>query len=206
MLAHNAGLTASHPYASGPINWPFLLIGISFWTNNDTKQQIYMIGNMVSWWTCVLAMSVITGIFLADALARRRGEVPIPESEHECFCYLSLVFCTANIPPKLPIYQSCAIACTTLPDSSSLLGHSTISHSTSCPDSYSFITTFQHTLHQLASLVESFIFSSPNRSTIPFRCPVAISLTNRRPKRRLLPSGSYPQASSFSPSSLCTCI
>src|SRR5438270_7515336 len=39
MLQHNAGLTASHPYASSPINWPFVISGISFWTENDSKSK-----------------------------------------------------------------------------------------------------------------------------------------------------------------------
>jgi hypothetical protein len=80
-LQHNAGLTASHPYASGPINWPFLLSGISFWTHNETKQQIYFIGNIVGWWTCVVSLSIFVGILGADLLARRRGVQPIPECE-----------------------------------------------------------------------------------------------------------------------------
>ena len=79
MMQHNAGLTASHPYASGPINWPFLLSGISFWTENDTRKQIYLIGNLVSWWTCVVALSVYVGVLGADLLARRRGIEPIPD-------------------------------------------------------------------------------------------------------------------------------
>ncbi|KIJ65592.1 glycosyltransferase family 39 protein [Hydnomerulius pinastri MD-312] len=80
MLQHNAGLTASHPYASSPINWPFLLSGISFWTENDTQKQIYLIGNIVGWWTCVVAISIFVGIVGADLLARRRGAEPIPDA------------------------------------------------------------------------------------------------------------------------------
>ncbi|KAJ7281500.1 glycosyltransferase family 39 protein [Mycena rebaudengoi] len=79
MLQHNAGLTASHPYASNPINWPFLLSGISFWTQNDDQKQIYLIGNIVGWWTCVIALSIYVGILGADLLARRRGLDPIPD-------------------------------------------------------------------------------------------------------------------------------
>ncbi|EIM86638.1 glycosyltransferase family 39 protein [Stereum hirsutum FP-91666 SS1] len=77
MLQHNAGLTASHPYASQPINWPFLLSGISFWTQSEGQKQIYLIGNVVGWWTCVIAMSIYVGIIGADMLARRRGITPI---------------------------------------------------------------------------------------------------------------------------------
>ncbi|KAF9482561.1 O-mannosyltransferase [Pholiota conissans] len=79
MLQHNAGLTASHPYASSPINWPFLLSGISFWTDNENKKQIYLIGNIIGWWTCTVALSIYVGILGADLLARRRGMDPIPD-------------------------------------------------------------------------------------------------------------------------------
>ncbi|THH32453.1 hypothetical protein EUX98_g1731 [Antrodiella citrinella] len=79
MLQHNAGLTASHPYASGPINWPFLISGISFWTQNDGQKQIYLIGNLIGWGACIIALSVFVGILVADLIARRRDFHPIPE-------------------------------------------------------------------------------------------------------------------------------
>lgn len=82
MLQHNAGLTASHPYASGPINWPFLLSGISFWTQNDGQKQIYLIGNLVGWGICVITMSVFVGILAADLIARRRNVQPLADREH----------------------------------------------------------------------------------------------------------------------------
>ncbi|KAG6334600.1 hypothetical protein ID866_4494 [Astraeus odoratus] len=79
MLQHNAGLTASHPYASTPINWPFLISGISFWTENDTQKQIYLIGNVVGWGTCVVFLAIYMGIIIADLLARRRDIEAIPD-------------------------------------------------------------------------------------------------------------------------------
>ena len=79
MFQHNAGLTASHPYASGPINWPFLISGISFWTDNDSKKQIYLTGNIFGWWTCVVGLSIFVGVVGADLLARRRAMDPIPD-------------------------------------------------------------------------------------------------------------------------------
>ncbi|PWZ03574.1 putative PMT4-dolichyl-phosphate-mannose--protein O-mannosyltransferase [Testicularia cyperi] len=80
MLHQNAGLTQSHPYATGPINWPFLLQGISFWTQDKGQHQIYMIGNLVSWWGSILSISVFIGVVGADMLARRRGVYPIPSA------------------------------------------------------------------------------------------------------------------------------
>lgn len=79
MLQHNAGLTDSHPYATGPINWPFLLSGISFWTGGSSeRQQVYLIGNVVGWWICIMALSIFVGVLAADQLANRRGLTPIP--------------------------------------------------------------------------------------------------------------------------------
>ncbi|SPO48220.1 probable PMT4 -dolichyl-phosphate-mannose--protein O-mannosyltransferase [Moesziomyces antarcticus] len=80
MLQQNAGLTQSHPYATGPINWPFLLQGISFWTQDAGQHQIYMIGNLVSWWGTMLSISIFAGVVGADLLARRRGIYPIPSA------------------------------------------------------------------------------------------------------------------------------
>lgn len=73
MFYHNNALTSSHPYASQPISWPFLLRGVSFWTENDTRQQIYFLGNPVGWWLAGSLLAVFAGIVGADQLALRRG-------------------------------------------------------------------------------------------------------------------------------------
>lgn len=70
---HNNALTSSHPYASQPIQWPFLLRGVSFWTQNDTRQQIYFLGNPVGWWIVSSLLAVFAGIIGADQLSQRRG-------------------------------------------------------------------------------------------------------------------------------------
>jgi dolichyl-phosphate-mannose-protein mannosyltransferase len=99
MLQHNAGLTASHPYASSPINWPFLLSGISFWTENDSQKQIYLIGNIIGWWTCIVALSIFVGIIGADLLARRRGIDPITDRKY----LKSLVFGSVPYCPNVAV-------------------------------------------------------------------------------------------------------
>lgn len=81
MLQHNAGLTASHPYASGPFNWPFLVSGISFWTQNEGQKQIYLIGNVIGWFASTFGVAIFIGILGADLLARRRGIEAVPEGE-----------------------------------------------------------------------------------------------------------------------------
>lgn len=79
MFYHNNALTSSHPYASQPISWPFLLRGVSFWTKDSTREQIYFIGNPIGWWLAVGFLSVFTGIIMADQLTRRRNLETIEE-------------------------------------------------------------------------------------------------------------------------------
>ena len=73
MIAHNNALTSSHPYARQPIQWPFLLRGVSFWTQNETRQQIYFLGNPIGWWLASSLLAVFAGIVGADQLSLRRG-------------------------------------------------------------------------------------------------------------------------------------
>jgi dolichyl-phosphate-mannose-protein mannosyltransferase len=73
MFIHNNALTSSHPYASQPYMWPFLFRGVSFWTQADTKQQIYFIGNPIGWWITSSLLAVFAGIIGADQLSLRRG-------------------------------------------------------------------------------------------------------------------------------------
>ncbi|KAJ5120567.1 Glycosyl transferase family 39 [Penicillium bovifimosum] len=73
MFHHNNALTSSHPYATEPFQWPFLLRGVSFWTKNDTREQIYFLGNPIGWWIASSILAVFAGIVGADQLSLRRG-------------------------------------------------------------------------------------------------------------------------------------
>ncbi|RMD44166.1 hypothetical protein DV735_g953, partial [Chaetothyriales sp. CBS 134920] len=73
MFAHNNALTSSHPYASLPFQWPFLLRGVSFWTQSDTRQQIYFLGNPIGYWIASSVLAIFVGILGADQLSLRRG-------------------------------------------------------------------------------------------------------------------------------------
>lgn len=134
MLQHNAGLTASHPYASNPINWPFLISGISFWTHPTEQKQIYLIGNIIGWWTSTIALSIFVGIVGADLLARRRGIDPIPD---RVFCFVPWYAYWL-----LMSLQLSGIACGITLGYSLSLGHITTSLSSSWIDNSLSITTF----------------------------------------------------------------
>jgi dolichyl-phosphate-mannose-protein mannosyltransferase len=73
MFSHNSGLTASHPYASGPLKWPLLNHGISFWENKEGLRQIYLLGNPFIWWTCSISVALYACLWIVDRIALRRG-------------------------------------------------------------------------------------------------------------------------------------
>lgn len=80
MFAHNNALSKDHPYASQPITWPFLVRGVSFWTKDKDKAQIYFVGNFAGWWLQAGFIAVYLGILLADQLSRKRRFYAIDDS------------------------------------------------------------------------------------------------------------------------------
>ena len=85
MFYHNNALTSSHPYASHPVQWPFLLRGVSFWTQSETRRQIYFLGNPIGWWIASSVLAVFAGIIGADQLSLRRGVDSLDEREYQVF-------------------------------------------------------------------------------------------------------------------------
>lgn len=73
MFEHNNKLSSEHPFASQPDSWPLCLSGVSFWTKNDIKQQIYFIGNIPGWWFEVLMMLGYLAIIAFDQLTVHRN-------------------------------------------------------------------------------------------------------------------------------------
>jgi dolichyl-phosphate-mannose-protein mannosyltransferase len=81
MFAQNNKLSSEHPFASDPISWPVSLSGVSFWTKNDTKEQIYFIGNLFGWWLEVAALASFALVFVCAKLAEQRNISIFNESQ-----------------------------------------------------------------------------------------------------------------------------
>ncbi|KAJ2720816.1 Dolichyl-phosphate-mannose--protein mannosyltransferase 4 [Coemansia sp. Benny D115] len=74
MIKHNNALTSVHPFQSTPLSWPLLLRGISFWTNNAERKQIYLLGNPVGWWMADLSLIAYVMVMVLLELCNRRQE------------------------------------------------------------------------------------------------------------------------------------
>lgn len=73
MFEQNNKLSADHPFASQPQSWPGSLSGVSFWTNDSERRQIFFTGNIIGFWFEIISLCVFVGIILTDLITRQRG-------------------------------------------------------------------------------------------------------------------------------------
>ncbi|CCH58845.1 hypothetical protein TBLA_0A10670 [Henningerozyma blattae CBS 6284] len=73
MFEHNNKLSSEHPFASQPYSWPGSLSGVSFWTKDSERVQIYFIGNIFGWWAEIISLAVYLGLIIVDLISRQRG-------------------------------------------------------------------------------------------------------------------------------------
>ncbi|WFD31549.1 dolichyl-phosphate-mannose--protein mannosyltransferase [Malassezia sp. CBS 17886] len=104
MLQQNNRLTMSHPYASRPISWPFLTQGVSYWTHDASRRQVFFIGNPLAWWLPAFALSVFGGLMFTDMLLRRRGIFQIPTAARQRFLRTTGWFALAWAFHYLPFF------------------------------------------------------------------------------------------------------
>lgn len=104
MFRENNALTQSHPYASRPISWPFLLQGVLYWDKVDVNAQVFLVGNVFVWWLCIAGVSVFGGIMGADLLLRRRGIYNIPTVVRQRLLHSTGFFAWAWLCHYLPFF------------------------------------------------------------------------------------------------------
>ena len=73
MFEQNNKLSSEHPFASQPQAWPGSLSGVSFWTNDSEKRQIFFTGNIVGFWFIMISLSIYVGIVITDLVTRQRS-------------------------------------------------------------------------------------------------------------------------------------
>lgn len=102
MFHHNNQLTSEHPFASQPDSWPLSLSGVSYWNDNDAKQQIFFIGNVVGFWIEVCFLAIYVGLVLADQVTRRRNIILISDKArsklYNTLGFLFIGWCAHYLP------------------------------------------------------------------------------------------------------------
>lgn len=91
MFEQNNKLTSEHPFASQPEEWPMCMSGVSFWTKNESREQIFFVGNIPGWWFECIMISAFIAIATVDLVTRRRGINMLAERARSKF-YLNAGF------------------------------------------------------------------------------------------------------------------
>ncbi|KAI9298088.1 PMT-domain-containing protein [Neoconidiobolus thromboides FSU 785] len=75
MLVKNNQISASHPYATRPWQWPITHRGCSYWTRDTfgKKEQIYLLGNPFGYFLGSLVILLFVAYFISDQFLLRRG-------------------------------------------------------------------------------------------------------------------------------------
>lgn len=86
MFESNNNLKETHPYQSSPLSWPFLIKGISFWSDKEDRSQIYLLGNFVGYYfelTCFVLFVLI--VFVDQATQLRQYPLLTPYSRNKLY-------------------------------------------------------------------------------------------------------------------------
>ncbi|CAH6721052.1 dolichyl-phosphate-mannose--protein mannosyltransferase 1 [[Candida] jaroonii] len=92
MWTLNSGLTDFHPWQSDPIEWPWVLRGISYWAKEN--KNIYLLGNLPVWWASIFTI-VFSAVYGGIQVLRWQlgstigGEKHIFNFNHQAFTYLT---------------------------------------------------------------------------------------------------------------------
>lgn len=91
MFEHNNNLSSEHPFASQPNDWPLCMSGVSFWTKDNARQQIFFIGNIPGWWFEVAMMVAFAAVVVFDQLTVQRN-IRILTARSRARLYKNLMF------------------------------------------------------------------------------------------------------------------
>ncbi|KAI7890139.1 glycosyltransferase [Mucor mucedo] len=73
MIVQNSQLVGAHPYQSGPLSWPLMTRGVNYWTDMETRNQIYMTGNVAGWWGGLVCIGLFIMMIVSDQGLAKRG-------------------------------------------------------------------------------------------------------------------------------------
>ncbi|ALC44725.1 rt [Drosophila busckii] len=94
----------SHMYSSQPHEWPLLDKGIAYWLDANSSAQIYLLGNILIWYTASAGLLVYAALLIFYAIRRRRLCFDIPDSEWQRFLSAGDAFFVGYLVHYLPYF------------------------------------------------------------------------------------------------------
>ncbi|XP_078041519.1 protein O-mannosyltransferase rt isoform X1 [Augochlora pura] len=92
----------SHMYSSDPLDWPLMSRGIAYWVSNESNAQVYLLGNIVIWYSATVCMIIYSILFVFYILRRRRMCFDITDTEWNKFSNIGSILLTGYLLHLLP--------------------------------------------------------------------------------------------------------
>ncbi|KAH8418747.1 hypothetical protein KR222_011712, partial [Zaprionus bogoriensis] len=94
----------SHMYSSQPHEWPLLDKGIAYWLDSGSSAQIYLLGNIVIWYTASGGLLVYAALLVFYAIRRRRLCYDLSPEEWQRFLIAGDTFFVGYLVHYLPYF------------------------------------------------------------------------------------------------------
>ncbi|KAI5704550.1 hypothetical protein M8J75_006542 [Diaphorina citri] len=104
MLFHETNSVSNHMYSSEPLEWPTLTRGIAYWISPEHNGQVHLLGNLITWYSGVLALLLYPSLLIFYLLRRCRLCFDLSPLEWSQFCLSGQVFLVAYCLHYLPYY------------------------------------------------------------------------------------------------------
>ncbi|XP_030372547.1 protein O-mannosyltransferase 1 [Scaptodrosophila lebanonensis] len=95
---------SGHMYSSEPIEWPLLDKGIAYWLDSGSSAQIYLLGNLLIWYSGTFSLLAYVLLFSFHAVRRRRLCLDLSECEWQRFLDAGDTFFMGYLIHYLPFY------------------------------------------------------------------------------------------------------
>lgn len=84
MLFGTQDVIEGHTYENNsPLDWILMKSGIAYWIDSRSNSQVHLIGNLSLWITSLLAMLIMSGVYVLFLLRRRRKCYDVTEAEFQ---------------------------------------------------------------------------------------------------------------------------
>ncbi|KAH8239976.1 hypothetical protein KR032_009886 [Drosophila birchii] len=94
----------SHMYSSMPHEWPLMDKGIAYWLDSESSAQIYLLGNILIWYSATAGLFFYSALLAFYAVRRRRLCFDISESEWQRFLIAGDTFFVGYLMHYLPYF------------------------------------------------------------------------------------------------------
>nr|NP_524025.2 rotated abdomen [Drosophila melanogaster]Q9VTK2.2 RecName: Full=Protein O-mannosyltransferase 1; AltName: Full=Dolichyl-phosphate-mannose--protein mannosyltransferase 1; Short=dPOMT1; AltName: Full=Protein rotated abdomen [Drosophila melanogaster]AAF50046.2 rotated abdomen [Drosophila melanogaster] len=94
----------NHMYSSMPHEWPLMDKGIAYWLDSQSSAQIYLLGNILLWYTATMGILVYAGLLAFYAMRRQRLCFDISEQEWQRFVLAGDTFFMGYVMHYIPYF------------------------------------------------------------------------------------------------------